>query len=93
MKTFEQYNEENPTIYTFFEKFTLEAIRKGFKNYGAKSIFELIRWHTKIEKSTDDFKINNSYAPGYARLFMKKHPQHEGFFFTRQIKSKKYVGN
>lgn len=71
-----------------FEKFTFEAIRKGFSQYGAKSIFELIRWHTKIDRNTEEFKVNNSYAPDYARYFMKKYPEHEGFFITRQIKNR-----
>ena len=88
MEKFEVYNEKNPDIYKLFEKFTFEAIEKGFKKYGAKSIFELIRWHTKLTQSTNEFKINNSYAPDYARLFMKNHPQHSDFFFTRQIKNR-----
>lgn len=88
MSKFDNYHQKNPHIYKLFEQFTFQAMEKGFKKYGAKSIFELIRWHTKTNKTTDEFKINNSYAPDYARLFMKKHPQHSDFFFTRQIKNR-----
>ena len=61
MKTFEQYQNENPQIYIAFVKYALQAKQKGFDNYSAKSLFEIIRWHTPI-KGGDVFKINNNYA-------------------------------
>jgi len=88
MKTFDQYNNENPEIWKLFRDTTLDAIRKGFRNYSSKSIFEIIRWHRSGEIKEDSFKINNNYTADYARLFTKTFPEYEGFFRTRKIKQR-----
>ena len=84
------FHRENPKIWHLFCEFTFELIKRGFKHYGAKSIMERIRWHTdtpdKDGKST--FKINNNYTAFYARGFMIKYPNHDGFFRTREQISK-----
>lgn len=87
--TFEQYHAENPAIYIYeaFEKYTFIAISKGFKHFGAKAVFEWIRFQTGIF-GTGDFKVNNSFTPDYARLFEKNHPQHSGIFEKRSRKIK-----
>ena len=50
--------EDNPKIYKAFTRYAREAKHKGFKNYSAKSLFEIIRWHTTI-KGGRVFKIDN----------------------------------
>lgn len=86
-KKFREYHEKNPHIYDAFEMLTLRTIKKGFKHYGSKGIFEILRWRTGIQAGGDDpFKINNNFAPLYSRLFEEKHPEHIGFF--RKKKSK-----
>lgn len=87
MKTFHQYDQDNPNIWEKFKKFTLEAIRSGKKNYSSKSIFERIRWETEITAKNCSFKINNNYTSDYARKFMEKFPEYKGFFRTRTKKS------
>ncbi len=93
-KPFEEYHKENPGIYLEFKELTLKLIGRGRTYYGANGIIEVIRYHriTKAtgyaqdpEKSTD-FKVNNNYAPDYARKFMSEYPQFNGFFRTRQLK-------
>lgn len=81
-KSFEQYDKENPEIWEKFKEFAFKAIKKGFKHYGAKSIFEIIRWNTKTS-GNDGLKVNNNYTSGYSRKFMNEFPEHEGFFRTR----------
>lgn len=78
------YHEQNPHIYKEFERMTLLTIReKKFKNYSAKGIFELIRWHTGVEAFRDCFKVNNNYTPFYARMFEQRHPEYKDFFRKR----------
>ena len=48
---FETFHKENPQIWELFEKYALEAMRKGRTHFGAKMIGERIRWYTKIETS------------------------------------------
>lgn len=82
---FEKYDRENPEIWNQFVQFTFKGIQKGFKRLGAKQIIEAIRWETKVH-GNDEFKVNNSYAPDYARKFVKTYPQHKDLFELRQIK-------
>ena len=80
-----QYHKDNPQIYMKFKKLALHLINKGRKHYGAKAIFEVIRYNTVIE-GNDDFKVNNNYTAFYARLFEQDHPQYGGFFSKRKSK-------
>ena len=89
MKTFEQYHNDNPQIYKAFRLFASQAKQKGFKNYSAKSLFEIIRWHTPI-KSGEVFKIDNNYAPDYARKMMAENESFKGFFRVRELKAKRH---
>lgn len=80
------FYKEHPEVWTLFCKFTFELINRGFKHYSAQhGVFSQIRWHT--DKPDIDglstFKINNNYSAFYARWFMKKYPEHDGFFRTR----------
>ncbi len=90
-KTFKQYHQDNPEIYEAFKRITFNLIDKGRQYYGAKGIIEVIRYHTitasKSSAITNDFKINNNYAPDYARKFMDDYPQYFGFFKTRVLKN------
>lgn len=81
-KKFVEYHEQNPHLYEEFKKIALESIAMGLKNYGAKSIFEIIRWET-AKRGEGEFKINNNYAPLFARLFANEYPEHRDFFRFR----------
>ena len=89
MKTFDQYHKEHPQIYKAFIKYALQAKQKGFDNYSAKSLFEIIRWHTPI-KADGVFKINNNFAPDYARKMMDEYESFKGFFRVRELKAKRH---
>jgi hypothetical protein len=82
--SFCQYHSENPQIYAEFEKTALKAV-KYRSRFGAKAIFEIIRWNTMVS-GNDGFKVNNNYTSFYARLFELKHPQHAGLFSKRKSK-------
>lgn len=77
------WHKQNPAVYELFVKYTKEAINAGHEHYGAKGVIERIRWHTSVETGGDIFKINNNWAPFYARLFMVDYPEHDGFFRLR----------
>ena len=85
MKEFEIYDKENPSVWVKFREKSFETIRKGFSHYSAKGIFEVLRWHEAGEEKDDGFKVNNNYTAYYARKFMDKFPQHEGFFRTKSL--------
>jgi len=86
MHNFIKYDKDNPTIWAGFLKYSIEAKLKGFNNYSAKGIFEIMRWHTKI-RGKGEFKIQNNFTPDYARKLMKYHPEFKGFFRIRKLKA------
>ena len=79
-----EWHRDNPRVYELFQQYTLQAINAGRPRYSARVVIERIRWHVNIETRGDEFKINDHYTPYYARLFMRDHPQHAGFFETRE---------
>jgi hypothetical protein len=83
------FNRQNPDVWKLFCKFTFERIDRGFKNYSVNAIFERIRWEKDAGgDGVTSFKLNNNYRAFYARAFMRKYPQHDGFFRTREQVSK-----
>jgi len=83
---FKTYHFNNPHIYNQFESMAFALIRAGRNHYGAKAIFEAMRYETAIS-GNDDFKINNNYTSRYVRMFDKAHPGFSGFFRKRLLTS------
>lgn len=86
-----QFHRANPHVYDLVERFTFDAIRSGRETYSINSIFERIRWHTDIDTQDErEFKLSNNHRAYYARLFMHLHPEHKGFFRTKETRDEKY---
>ncbi len=84
-RKFWAYHNQNPHVFELFERFAKEAARLH-GHYGAKAIFERVRWHMDVETvDAEEFKLNNNYTSRYARLFMLKNPGFDGFFRTREL--------
>jgi hypothetical protein len=86
-ETFEQYQQRNPKIYKEFIHYTHEMIQAGQIKVGAKSVFERIRWESKIKRN-DQYKVNNNFTADYARKFEQDFPHFSGIFEKRFCKSK-----
>jgi len=83
-KSFEEYHKQNPHIWELFRKHTLSAIKSGFRTFGSKAIFEVIRYNESVKRGSSKFKIDNSYTPDYVDLFEKNYPNYKGFFKKRK---------
>jgi hypothetical protein len=86
---FETYDALHPKTWRLFVHYTFITKAKGYNNYSAKAIFELIRWHEGIPQGHDAFKIDNIYTADYARKLMNLYPEYNGFFRTRDLKSER----
>lgn len=82
---FPQYHMDNLHIYEAFKNYTYELIRAGRTYSGANAIIERMRWDSYI-RGNDAYKINNSYAPLYSRMFENEHPAYKDFFRKRRSK-------
>ena len=79
-----------PQVWDYFVQFSFEKIKQGYKHYSAMGVWQRLRWELSVgADGVSEFKINNNYVPYYARAFMKKYPQHDGFFRTREPHSGK----
>jgi hypothetical protein len=85
---FKQFHRDNPRIYDYFAEFTMQALEQGYKFFGARMIWEKIRWEVHVvTKSSDGLKMNDHYVPFYARMFMRLNPQHGEVFATRRAQA------
>lgn len=75
-----------PETYQHFEKFTLEMIQTRPKRGSQWMVANRVRWETMIRD--EPYKVTNDFIALYARLFMARHPQHDGYF---QIKTMKRI--
>ncbi len=83
---FLNYHKENPKVWRAFEYYAAHAMMKGVK-VGSMAVVNRIRWESEIEKpEAESFKINNNYAPYYARVFNAKYKK--AFFETREAGDK-----
>ena len=86
IKAFFEYHLRNPRTWDHFEKVALREIQAGKTRIGAKAIVEEMRKEHELQKRFGEFKINNTFAPYYARMFIVKYPIYTDFIETRQIR-------
>ena len=81
---FDRWLAENRHIYRKFVALALQAKDRGMEHWSARAVIQVMRWRMQIRERGDaQFKINNNYTPGLARLAMQQYPQLEGFFRCR----------
>jgi len=83
-KEFLDYHRTHPSIWKEFKELAFNLWSKGTRRYGAKAVFEVIRYHREIGRK-ERFKLCNSYTAYYARLFEIAYPECKGLFETRQL--------
>lgn len=72
---------KNQSIWKAFEAKALQMAQTGRKRYSARTIVEVMRWHSDLADSTTLFKLSNNMTPGMARLWMNKHGRKYPKFF------------
>ena len=78
-----KYHKKNPHVYRAFKRAAKMMIKRGYKRYSAKGIYEMIRGMI----DTSNFRtVDNDYTPFYARKFMIENPEYKGFFELRSSK-------
>ena len=88
-RKFRRYLANNPKVWRLFETFTFDRINKGYDQYSADSILHRIRWEAPVKSADEaEYKVNNNISSYMARHFIKKHPNHTGFFELRRQTTK-----
>ena len=86
---FDEFHRLNPQVADILEDMADELISRGRNRVGIKMLMEVLRWNyqMKTDDPNSDFKINNNYAPYYARLLIERNPKWADVFELRTIRS------
>ena len=81
---FLRFNQDNPHVYNLSARFTREAQAALGAPLGINFVMERVRWETSVVTTGGDpYRINNNFAPFYARLIMHTCPDLRNVFVTR----------
>lgn len=84
---FQEFHSDNPKVYEELLALANQARSRGRHRIGIGMLFEVLRWNRYLTTTDPDFKLNNNYRSRYARLLMDNHPELQGLFETRELKS------
>ena len=76
-----------PEVCDLYEKLAFQIMDVGFTRYSSDAILHRIRWHYHIERGQREFKCNDHWTSTLSRWFLSRHPEHEGFFELRVLRS------
>ncbi len=79
-EAFDKFDREHPEFWNEFEHRAYVMMTKGRKHYSARTIFEVLRWHSDLD-SGGKFKIQNNWIPFYAKKFNDMY--YVDFFLTK----------
>ena len=84
-----EFADDNPRVYELFFQFTIEATNQKRMHFGARFVWERMRWFVNFETKDPywfDFKLNSNYIAFYSRIFMLANPLYLSFFRTRRMR-------
>ena len=77
----------NPHVLLALHQMARGMKAQGFKTGAIKLLLERLRWLWAMQTKGEAYKINNNYAPFYARVLMEYDPILADFFKVRQQSS------
>lgn len=82
---FLKWLEENFHLWEVFEQRANEAYARGWRHYGARTVWEVMRHETNLREGPNKMglKLNDHWAPNLARLYLSVWPERDGFFELR----------
>ena len=80
----EEFHRQNPHVLEAMRRLAYIHKNKGAKRWGAKALWEELRWELKIPTNAraGTYNLNNNFHSWYARE-LAKDPELEGFFELR----------
>jgi hypothetical protein len=84
---FETFNEQNPHVLDRLIGLARKQQAAGQTRLGMKMLFEVLRYEESLYTIGNAFKMNNSFAPYYARLVQSVDPALGGLFETRKMRT------
>jgi len=88
-EAFAEFHAAHPQVYIDFKALATQLYEKGWRHYGAGTIYEVMRYHkdTSDGRDTEPYKLNNDYRSRYARMLMEEDERFVSFFEIRSLRS------
>ena len=86
---FAEFIDANPHVYQRFRMLAVKLKAKGHEKWGAKSIWEVLRWELAVNTTAPvgGPALNNNYTSRMARKLMREEAEEfAGFFELRKLK-------
>jgi hypothetical protein len=83
-REFREFHDANPAVYAELRKLALQLRAAGRTRYGIMALLNIVRWQRALKTTDDEFKLNNNFAPFYARLIAEQEPTLRYFFSMRR---------
>jgi hypothetical protein len=91
---FVDFHTKSPDVYHALVTLARQWVaRTGRRKLGIKTLFERARWELALTTSDPDFKLNNNYAPYYARVIMRQESDLDGMFDLRTSEADDWLLN
>lgn len=84
------FHADYPEVYDALVELARKAYDAGANRVGLRMLLEVLRWEWTLSRLPADdeaWKLNNNYAPWYARLIMNTEPWATGLFELRQMRT------
>ena len=90
----DRFIKENPQIWQQFRMLAVKLKAKGIDRYGAKAIWEVLRYELALKSVTtgEKYALNNNHVSRFARKLMEEE-DFAGFFELRQLKGGEPLGS
>ena len=85
---FKRFHSRNPHVYLALINLVKEVRATGKERVGIEMLMNQLRWNSFITTNGEDYKINQNFASRYARLIIAVHPEWDGMFEFRQLKTR-----
>jgi hypothetical protein len=81
---FLRFHATNPDVYRRLVEMAYQwRARRPRERVGIGLLVAVLRWEEVVDTTGDHYRINEDYAPHYARLIMAREPDLAGLFETR----------
>ena len=84
---FEAFHQANPEIFCRLRDLALDRKRMGFRRWGVKAAWELLRYYGSTPDTDEEWALPNDFTSRYSRKLMAEVPELQGFFECREIKT------
>ena len=81
---YQAFVRDNPHVVDAFCRVALDMIDRGVGRYSADGIGHILRWEAIVQSKGEEYRVNNSYLSRMGDEFVRRYPQHEGFFERRK---------